>query len=62
MFIFIFMCMLAFAGLGEAVTAPFVLALLFELPAGPQAPTVSASASDVEKTIIRRMFSFSCVH
>ena len=54
-FMFIFMCMLALAGLGEVGLAPFVLALLFELPAGVQAADMNTKVINVERTIFRRM-------
>jgi hypothetical protein len=54
-FMFIFMCIWALAGLGEVGLAPFVLALLFELPPGVQAADMNAKMINVESTIFRRM-------
>ena len=54
-FMFIFICMFAFAGLGEVELAPFELTLLFELPLGAQAADMNAKVTNVERTNFRCM-------
>ncbi len=58
---FILSCMFAFelaglvAGLGDAVTIVFELALLFELSAVVQAAAKTAKANKVRKPVVRRI-------